>query len=95
MFTITIAPPAKTPSPASQLPQFDLGTPARNERLSGRHRWQASSHSVIRGYLKETCQPENSGALGNMESPTWVMGWFHERVVPGKPTDKSHGHGRR
>ena len=53
------------------------------------------AHSLIRGYLKETCQPENSGALGNMESPTWVMGWFHERVVPGKPTDKSHGHGRR
>jgi len=28
-------------------------------RLSGRHRRQARSHSFIRGYLKETRQPEN------------------------------------
>ena len=82
-------------SPASQLPQFDPGTSEESGRLSGRHRRQASSHSLIRGYLKETRQPENSGSLGNMESPTWVMGWHQKRVAPDKPTDKSHDHGHR
>ena|GEM_PF-2267072 len=53
------------------------------------------AHSLIRGYPKETRQPENSGSLRNMEFPTWVKGWFQKRVVPDKPTDKSHGHGRR
>ena len=79
----------------ARLPQFDPGTSEENGRLPDRHRRQARSHSLIRGYLKETRQPENSGSLRNMEFPTWVKGWFQKRVVPDKPTDKSHDHGHR
>ena len=34
-------------------------------------------------------------AVAGRAAPTGVMGWFQARVVPDKPTDKSHGRGRR